>query len=83
MTGTDRRANDQTFKDKMIAFMSRIDQRNIDKDLTYAVQGELATDHEKRISTLEHKATALQTIIVGGASIGLWPWITSKIAKYF
>jgi hypothetical protein len=82
MTGEDRRRHDDKFKAEMLCFMSRIDQRNIDKDLAYAVQGDVVADHEERLSSLEHSRTQLKTVGLA-ASSGFGIWLMNKLGIHF
>ena len=83
MTGIDRRKHDDEFKDKMIAFMSRIDERNFNKDLAYAIQGDLVIDHETRITSLETSRTQLNTIAKGLTLTGALGFMIKKFGHYF
>ena len=63
--------------------MGRIDERNINKDLNYAVQEDLVSDHEARITSLEHSRIKYNT----GAKIltgtGFVTMMIKKFSNYF
>jgi hypothetical protein len=83
MTGEDRRKNDEEFKQKMTAFMSRIDQRNIDRDIAHAAQEETSVCHEERITSLEHTRTQFKTMGLGIPAFGSMAWACFKIGQAF
>lgn len=87
MTGQDRRRHDDEFKDKMIAFMARVDQRNMDKDIQAAAKEEAAVkvqdDIEKRVTSLEHSRTTLKTVYIGVPALGTFAAAMIKIAHFF
>jgi hypothetical protein len=53
--GKERRhdGRDADLNRELIEFMSRMDQRNMDKDIQEAAQAEMVSDHEARICVLE------------------------------
>jgi hypothetical protein len=78
----ERRKNEQARWDKIYAFMSRIDERNFQKDLSYAVQGDVITKHEERITSLETTRTQLKTVgVVASSSFGIW--LMNKLGIHF
>jgi hypothetical protein len=79
----ERRKYDQERWDEIRSFMARIDQRNIDKDLNYAIQGDVVAEHEKRIVSLEHTRTKYNTIGMGLTSIGFGTWVIKKLGHLF
>ena len=79
----DRRHADDAFKIEIAKFMSRIDQRNIDKDIAHAVTEELAVDHEERITSLETTRTQIKTIGLGIPAFGSLAWACFKLGQLF
>lgn len=87
MTGQDRRRHDDEFKEKMLCFMSRVDQRNMDKDIQSAAKEEallkIQDDIETRVTSLEHSRTTLKTIYVGVPALGGFAAAMIKLAHFF
>ena len=83
MTVIDRRKNDEEFRTKLYAFMARIDERNFNKDLAQAIQGDLVADHETRITSLETSRTQLNTIAKGLTTTGFLAFMIKKFGHYF
>ena len=70
--GKERRARSE-FEREMCDFMSRIDQRNTDKDIQSAAMYETVMAHETRIQCIERWQSWLTGAWVAASGlIGLW-----------
>lgn len=79
----DRRKEDREFKEKLILFMGRIDERNRDHDIATAAREQVSEDHEERIQKLEHAVTVAKTIGIGGPTVVSLIWGAFKFGSHF
>lgn len=61
--GPERRKYSSDFEREVFEFMTRVDQRNLDRDIQSAAREEVVVSHEERIASLEHSRTWFKGVL--------------------
>lgn len=80
--GPERRRYTSDFEREVFEFMSRVDQRNQDRDIQAAAREEVAVDHETRICSLEHSRTWFKGVMWTAPALATVAGIFLKLGQY-
>ena len=77
----DRRKADDEFKIQVRDFISRTDERNKDRDLTHAIQGEVIDGLDTRLVSVEKSRDRMEFAAMSVPAVGSLAWACFKLGQ--